>query len=123
MPGYDLTWIVIQREELGDGRYRIIRPIKRGQSSEVLEAIGTADNKFERRVAIKKLRPFEGDSEALARAFLDEAKLSIQLRHANLVGVIDFGVKDERPYLVLEYVDGSDLDELDALAKEAGAPM
>src|SRR6185295_126449 len=110
-------------EDRGASRYRIIRPITRGPTSEVLEAVAIGEGRFERRVAIKRLTVTEDDGKELVTTFLDEAKLSSQLHHANVVGVIDFGVKERVPFLVLEYVDGADLQSLDRYSKKSGDKM
>jgi serine/threonine-protein kinase len=56
-------------------------------------------------------------------AFADEARISGMLHHPNIVSVIDFGTMDERPFLVLEHVDGADLRQLEELAKKAGTSI
>src|SRR5262249_27735885 len=44
--------------------------------------------------------------------FLDEAKLSLHLQHANIVHVFDIGVADSAYFIVMEYVDGCNLKSL-----------
>jgi serine/threonine-protein kinase len=44
--------------------------------------------------------------------FLDEAKLSLYLQHANIVQVFDIGVTDTSYFLVMEFVDGCNLKAL-----------
>jgi eukaryotic-like serine/threonine-protein kinase len=99
-------------ERLGSSRYRVIRTIKRGPSSEVLEAIVQGEGALERRVAIKRLL----DVGVPHEQFIDEARITSQLHHANIVDVYDFGVEDGQPYLVFEYIDGLDLHALIELA-------
>ncbi len=41
--------------------------------------------------------------------FQQEAKAVTLLRHPNIVGVVDFGVSDGRPYMVMECVEGQSL--------------
>ena len=41
-----------------------------------------------------------------------EAKLAARLRHANVVQVYDLGREDERLFIAMEYVEGSDLNAL-----------
>ncbi len=42
--------------------------------------------------------------------FLDEARLSAHLSHSNVVSVFDIGVGDGTYFIVMEYVDGADLE-------------
>jgi len=57
------------------------------------------------------LPAFSDDDEFISR-FQREAKLAAQLRHTNIVGVIDFGEVGGVHYMTLELVDGIDLRSL-----------
>jgi len=77
--------------------------------AETFEALRRGPGGFEQRVCIKRILPaYESDQEFVA-AFLREATTGAQLRHANIVQVLDFGVADGSHYLALELVDGMDL--------------
>jgi serine/threonine-protein kinase len=66
------------------------------------------DERLDRPVAIKILSDtLTTDGEYIGR-FRREAKVAASLQHPNLVPVYDFG-SGERPYLVMEYIDGGDL--------------
>jgi len=68
---------------------------------------------FSRRVAIKRVLPGYSDNEAFARMFVSEAQLTSQLVHPNIVSVLDFDRDpDNRLFLVMELVEGKDLDAL-----------
>ena len=70
---------------------------------------------FSRRVAIKRVLPGYSDNEAFARMFVSEAQITSQLVHPNIVSVIDFDRDPEnRLFLVMELVEGKDLDALGA---------
>ena len=62
-----------------------------------------------RMVAIKLLRPDLASSEDLARRLFFEAQAVNKIRHPNIVDVIDAGVADEGPYIVMEYLHGTSL--------------
>jgi serine/threonine-protein kinase len=69
------------------------------------------DETLQRRVAIKLMnREVTSDSDQLER-FRREARAVAQLSHPHVVGVIDAGEDDGRPYIVLEYVEGETLKE------------
>ncbi len=81
--------------------------------AEVLEAIAVGEHGFERKVAIKRMLATTGEEAAMyQRMFLDEARISSQLHHANIVAVVDYGIADGLPFQVLEYVDGVDVRAL-----------
>ena len=90
------------------GRYRLDAQIGAGGMSTVYRAF---DVNLERRVAIKLLhREMSADSDQLER-FRREARAVAQLSHPHIVGVIDAGEDEGRPYIVFEYVEGETLKE------------
>ena len=90
------------------GAYEVTRLIGEGGMGAVYEAIQLRLNK---RVAIKVMaKELASSAEALAR-FRREAEVTSRLGHPHLVNVMDFGTTDSgEPYLVMEYLDGEDLD-------------
>ncbi len=111
-----------------NGRYRLEARIGAGGMSTVYRAL---DETLQRRVAIKLMnRPVvssgtpvadrqkaqletEGDPEAIDQLerFRREARAVAQLSHPHIVGVIDAGEDEGRPYIVFEYVEGETLKE------------
>jgi tRNA A-37 threonylcarbamoyl transferase component Bud32 len=90
------------------GRYRLDAQIGAGGMSTVYKAF---DLNLERRVAIKLLhREMSADSDQLER-FRREARAVAQLSHPHIVGVIDAGEDENRPYIVFEYVEGETLKD------------
>jgi serine/threonine-protein kinase len=91
-----------------EGAYHITRLVGEGGMGAVYEAVQLRLNK---RVAIKLMsRDLAANREALAR-FHREAEITSHLGHPHLVTVIDFGTAESgEPYLVMEYLDGEDLD-------------
>ena len=91
-----------------NGRYRLEARIGTGGMSSVYRAL---DETLERPVAIKLMnREIATDSDQLER-FRREARAVAQLSHPHIVGVIDYGEDQGRPYIVLEYVEGETLKE------------
>ena len=90
------------------GVYQVTRLIGEGGMGWVYEARHLRLNK---RVAVKLMaRELASNQEALAR-FHREAEITSHLGHPHLVNVMDFGTTDAgEPYLVMEYLDGDDLD-------------
>jgi serine/threonine-protein kinase len=91
-----------------NGRYRLEARIAAGGMSTVYRAL---DETLERQVAVKLMnREVASDSDQLER-FRREARAVAQLSHPHIVGVIDAGEDDGRPYIVLEYVEGETLKD------------
>src|SRR4030088_2546054 len=90
------------------GRYRLDEKIGAGGMSTVYRA---RDLTLERDVAVKLMhREIAADSDHLER-FRREARAVAQLSHPHIVGVIDAGEDEGRPYIVFEYVEGETLKE------------
>ncbi len=91
-----------------NGRYRLDARIAAGGMSTVYRA---TDEVLERQVAIKLMnREVREHSDQLER-FRREARAVAQLNHPHVVGVIDAGEDEGRPYIVFEYVEGETLKE------------
>jgi hypothetical protein len=69
------------------------------------------DLKLDRQVAIKLLAEnFAGDDE-IRKRFSREARLAARLDHPNVVQVFDVGEDEDRPFIVMEHVDGGTLED------------
>src|SRR4029078_1014320 len=94
---------------LVDDRYRVLEAMASGSMGVVYKAERIPVGKL---VAIKFLHaPFANDSEFLGR-FERETRVMSKLNHPNCVSVVDFGVWEGAPYLVMEYVSGTTLRAL-----------
>ena len=88
------------------GRYRLESKLGSGGMSTVYLAL---DEVLDRPVAVKLLhREISEEADQLER-FRREARAAARLSHPNLVGVIDAGEDDGRPYIVFEYIQGRTL--------------
>ncbi|HEY8000795.1 MAG TPA: serine/threonine-protein kinase [Solirubrobacterales bacterium] len=91
------------------GRYVLERPVGYGGMAVVWLA---TDERLGRPVAVKVLSDtLSADHDYLGR-FGREARVAAGLQHPNLVSVYDYDA-GERPYLVMEYIEGGDLAERD----------
>jgi eukaryotic-like serine/threonine-protein kinase len=88
------------------GRYRLESKLGSGGMSTVYLAI---DEVLDRPVAIKLLHREISEEEDQLERFRREARSAARLSHPNLVGVIDAGEDDGRPYIVFEYIEGRTL--------------
>ncbi len=94
---------------LVDDRYKVLEAMASGSMGAVYKAERIPVGKI---VAIKFLHAsFANDSEFLAR-FERETRVMSKLAHPNCVSVVDFGVFEGSPYLVMEYVAGTTLRAL-----------
>ncbi|HEX8708221.1 MAG TPA: protein kinase [Pyrinomonadaceae bacterium] len=84
-------------------RYRVVRQLGRGGMGAVYEAM---DERLSRSVALKETL---AESDELKRAFEREARLLANLRHPALPKVIDHFTEGGGQFLVMEFIQGSDL--------------
>lgn len=101
-------------------RYEIRRLLGRGAMGEVYEAVAQSPSGFTRRVALKRLRPERASSPKELDALREEAKIASRLHHGSIVDVVDFGIVDGVPFLVLELVDGMSAAAAIMLTREQG---
>jgi serine/threonine protein kinase len=86
-------------------RYRIEAQIGQGGIGTVYRAI---DRKLDRKVALKLLR-VDAVGPSQRPRFEREAKALAALVHPNVVAILDCGVSDSTPYLVMELLEGQSL--------------
>jgi|WetSurMetagenome_2_1015567.scaffolds.fasta_scaffold161239_1 eukaryotic-like serine/threonine-protein kinase len=92
-----------------DSRYRITDKIASGGMAEVFKGVAESLQGFRKNVAIKRILPALTKNTKFITMFLDEARLSLFLQHANIVQVFDIGHADDTYFIVMEFVDGVDL--------------
>jgi serine/threonine-protein kinase len=102
--------ILTPQERIGTcirGRYRIERLLARGGMSVLFEA---QDTRTFRSVAVKVLKTDDCTDERRVARFLQEMRLTAELRAPNVVDVLDLGQEDTGvPYLVMELLHGRTL--------------
>jgi eukaryotic-like serine/threonine-protein kinase len=91
-------------------RYTITERLDHGGMAEVFRGISESISGFKKNVAIKRVLPNLTKNEKFVAMFLDEARLSLNLQHANIVQVFDISKTPDNAYfLVMEFVDGCNL--------------
>ena len=91
------------------GQYRILDELGQGGMGRVFKAIHQTMNRV---VAIKVLAPYQGDLAYAQQLFHREMQAIARLNHPNIVAAYDAGELGDRTYLVMEFVDGPNLDAL-----------
>ena len=90
------------------GRYKILRKIGEGGMAEVFFAY---DPFLQHNVAIKVLSPYQDASQSneLISRFVQEAQALAKINHPNIVRIFDVSPVSDRPYLCMEYIEGTTL--------------
>ena len=87
--------------------YNILSKLASGGMANVFLALDTNTGT---NVAIKILKEEVSDKEKILERFSQEGLLNLE--HPSIVKILDAGVNENTPYIVMEYVEGSDLEEL-----------
>lgn len=102
----------VATERLGsvvDGRYRLIEVVATGAMGAVYKAERVPVGKL---VAVKFLHASVAQDDEFQTRFERETHAMSKLSHPNCVSVLDFGVWDGAPYLVMDYVSGTTLRDV-----------
>jgi len=89
-------------------KYEILNQIGSGGMGTVYRVRQILLNK----ICALKVIPADSVNDVLISRFQREAKMMAALDHANLARILDFGIYQKQPYIVMEYVDGTPLNKL-----------
>jgi serine/threonine protein kinase len=88
------------------GKFRLIRRVARGGMATVYEAEQVGDRGFTKRVALKVIHEKYAKEPEWLQLFIDEAKLSANLMHGNIVQIFQFEEVNGNFYMAMEYIRG-----------------
>jgi serine/threonine-protein kinase len=91
------------------GRYQVLRRLGAGGMADVYLA---RDLNLQREVAVKVLRQDFTEEPSFRVNFLQEARAAANLSHPNIVTIFDFGHEPGQYYIIMEYMEGTDLKTL-----------
>jgi serine/threonine protein kinase len=102
------------------GRWEIIKRLGSGGMADVFLARAKGEAGFEKTVAVKVMHPHLARNQRAVEHFLDEARLAVSITHPNVVAIQDLGKIGNDYVIVMEYVEGVDLERLLTAARNAG---
>jgi tRNA A-37 threonylcarbamoyl transferase component Bud32 len=105
------------------GRWEVERRLGSGGMADVYLAHAKGDAGFHKQVALKVMHPHLARMQRAVDHFLDEARLAARVTHPNVVQIQDLGKIGNDYVIVMEYVDGVDLERLLAAARAAERPV
>ena len=91
------------------GRYELLARVGGGGMALVYKARDLLLNRF---VAVKVLRQQFTHDDDFVKRFRREAQAAASLSHPNIVSIYDVGQVDDTHYIVMEFVDGANLNEI-----------
>jgi hypothetical protein len=105
------------------GRYTLLDRIAEGGAAEVYRGLVDRGEGVQRLVAVKCIHPEHLEDVSFLQFFHDETKLSLRLCHANIVQMLDRGEDDSNPYIVLEYVHGRSIKQINDRLSQLQKPF
>ncbi len=102
-------------------RFRLVKPLASGGMARLFigdDPKGTTP--LERRVVVKLIHEHLASQDAFVRMFVDEAHLCMAMNHRNVVKVKELHQEGSRIFMVLEYVDGTDLARMLGALRKMG---
>ncbi len=94
------------------GPYQLIKRIAFGGMAEIHLAKTHGIENFEKLLVLKVIHPKFSEDQEFIDMLVDEAKISVQLSHANVGQIFDLGQIDSTYYIAMEFIDGRDLYQL-----------
>ena len=94
------------------GRYFLIDKIAVGGMAEVFKAKSFSHGGFEKLLVIKRILQHLSDNDEFVDMFIDEAKISVELQHPNIVQIYDFGRIQDNFFIAMECVEGKDVKDI-----------
>ena len=105
------------------GKYYLLERINVGGMAEVFKAKAFGVEGFERLLAVKRILPNIAEDEEFITMFIDEAKIAVQLNHANIAQIFDLGKVDDSYFIALEFIHGKDLRGIFDRCRASGENM
>lgn len=94
------------------GKYYLYERIAVGGMAEIFRAKLYGVDGFEKDMVVKQILPQYADNKEFIQMFVDEAKISVNLTHGNIVPVFELGQVDGMYFISMECVNGVTLGEL-----------
>ena len=91
------------------GKYYLLERVNVGGMAEVFKAKTYGVEGFQRLIAVKRILPNIAEDQEFIRMFIDEAKIAVQLNHANIAQIFDLGNEGGSYYIAMEFIHGKDL--------------
>ena len=105
------------------GAFRLVRKIAQGGMATVYEAEHLGPAGFAKRVALKVIHPHYAKEKTWLQLFIDEAKLSANLVHGNIVQIYQLGEVEGQYYIAMEYIKGPTVRMMIERHRELNTPM
>ncbi|HEX4622530.1 MAG TPA: serine/threonine-protein kinase, partial [Myxococcaceae bacterium] len=105
------------------GKYEILARLSVGGMAELFLAFTSGPGGFRKFVAVKQILPDIKKDPQFVKMFLDEARITAGLSHANIGQVFDLGQEDGELYLAMEFISGQNLEQVAKVCAKREKPV
>jgi serine/threonine protein kinase len=105
------------------GAFRLVNKVAEGGMATVYEAEQLGPEGFTKRIALKVIHPHYAKRTEFLRLFIDEAKLSANLMHGNVVQIYQLGEVEGEYFIAMEFIQGPTLRSVIDRHYEIGTPI
>ncbi|HEY2514360.1 MAG TPA: serine/threonine-protein kinase, partial [Polyangiaceae bacterium] len=102
-------------------RYEIVRHIATGGMGSIWLGRFGGKHGFTKQVAVKTIAPEFAENPQFHAMFLEEARITSKLEHANVAQVLDVGEYERAVYIVFEWVNGQSLTHICSVSEAGGS--
>ncbi len=106
-----------------NGQFRVIQQVARGGMATVYEAEQIGPAGFTKQIALKIIHDRYAKQPEWLQLFIDEAKLSANLVHGNIVQIYQLGQVGGETFIAMEFIKGVTLRALIDRHRHLGTPM
>ncbi|MFG0313524.1 MAG: serine/threonine protein kinase, partial [Phycisphaerales bacterium] len=100
------------------GKYCLLERVSVGGMAEIFRAKPFNAPESQKHLALKRILPHLAEDDEFVQMFIDEAKLTVQLIHRNIVRTYELGRFHTSPYILMEFISGQDILELQRRLRE-----
>lgn len=94
------------------GKYCLLERVSVGGMAEIFRAKPFNAPASQKHLALKRILPHLAEDDEFVQMFIDEATLTVQLLHPNIVRTWELGRFHTSPYILMEFISGHDLLEM-----------
>lgn len=105
------------------GKYLLLEKIGSGGMAEIFKAVARGAGDFQKVLVIKRILLGYSRDPTFVKMFVDEARITAPLQHANIVSIYEFDQVEGQYYLAMELVHGRDLQRVMARANKVGRSL
>ena len=105
------------------GTFKLVNKIAEGGMATVYEAQQLGPSGFSKRIALKVIHPHYAQRPEFLQLFIDEAKLSANLMHGNIVQIYQLGEVAGDYFIAMEFIPGPTLRSIIDRHRDIGRAM